>query len=190
MRRGSSQTDVMAGDESRSSFESGDTLAGRFVLHDLLGRGGSGTVWSALDTMVGDRVAVKIVDGAVSDPANRERLRREIRATRTGHPNLVSIHELHEANGQLFITMELVDGQSLREALVEHDRLILDDVILIGRQIAGALDHLHGQGLVHRDVKPGNIMLSPEGKAKLCDMGLARPMMAGATVTETKMVVR
>jgi len=171
------------------SFRSGDTLAGRFVLHDRLGSGGSGTVFSALDTKVGDRVAVKILDRAVHDPANRERLRREIRATRSGHPNVVSIHELHEEEGVLFITMELVEGSNLREALEERGRMSLGDVIVIGGRIAAALDHLHAQGLVHRDVKPGNIMLSAEGAAKLCDMGLARPMMAGATVTETKMVV-
>ena len=92
------------------SFRSGDTLAGRFVLHDRLGSGGSGTVFSALDTMVGDRIAVKILDRAARDPANRERLRREIRATRSGHPNVVSIHELYDEGGFLFITMELVDG--------------------------------------------------------------------------------
>jgi hypothetical protein len=85
--------------------------------------------------------------------------------------------------------MELVEGPSLRDALRERSSLIIDDVVRIGRQLAVALDHLHGQGLVHRDVKPGNIMLAPDGTAKLCDMGLARPMMTGATVTETKMVV-
>ncbi len=167
----------------------GDALAGRFVLNELLGRGGSGTVWSALDTRVGDRFAVKVLDRAAHDPANRERLRREIRATRSGHPNVVSIHELHEEGDFLFITMELVEGLNLREAMADRGRLTLDDAASIGRQIASALDHLHGQGLVHRDVKPGNIMLSPEGAAKLCDMGLARPMAAGATVTESQMVV-
>ncbi len=167
----------------------GDILAGRFVIHDRLGRGGSGTVYSALDTRVGDRIAVKILDDAVRDPANRERLRREIRATRSGHPNVVSVHELHEEDGFLFITMELVEGSNLRTALEDRERLVLDDVIVIGGRIAAALEHLHAQGLVHRDVKPGNIMLAPEGVAKLCDMGLARPMAAGATVTETEMVV-
>lgn len=171
------------------SFRAGDTLAGRFVLHDRLGRGGSGTVFSALDTKVGDRVAVKILDDAAHDPANRERLRREIRTTRSGHPNVVSIHELYEEDGVIFITMELVVGSNLREALEERECLSLDDVIVIGGRIAAALDHLHAQGLVHRDVKPGNIMLAPGGVAKLCDMGLARPMATGATVTETEMVV-
>jgi len=175
--------------DAESSFRPGDTLAGRFMLHDKLGSGGSGTVFSALDTRVGDRVAVKILDRAAHDPANRERLRREIRATRSGHPNVVSIHELHEEDGVIFITMELVEGSSLRVALQDRERLILDDVIAIGGRIAAALDHLHSQGLVHRDVKPGNIMLSPDGAVKLCDMGLARPMAAGATVTETEMVV-
>jgi serine/threonine-protein kinase len=175
--------------DAESGFRHGDILAGRFVLYDRLGSGGSGTVFSALDTKVGDRVAVKILAAAAHDPANRERLRREIRATRSGHPNVVSIHELHDGDGLLFITMELVDGASLRIALEDRERLPLDDVVVIGRQIAAALDHLHAQGLVHRDVKPGNIMLAPTGAAKLCDMGLARPMAAGATVTETEMVV-
>jgi tRNA A-37 threonylcarbamoyl transferase component Bud32 len=167
----------------------GTVLAGRFVLQEILGRGGSGVVWSALDTMVGDRVAVKILDASVHDPANRERLRREVRATRSGHPNLVSIHELHETDGLLFLTMELVEGPSVRDALAERRSLIVDDVIHIGRQVASALEHLHDQGLVHRDVKPGNIMLAADGAAKLCDMGLARPLTAGVTVTETEMVV-
>ncbi len=182
-------TPVGGGPGGESGCHSGDVLAGRFVLHDRLGSGGSGTVFSALDTMVGDRVAVKILDRAAHVPANRERLRREIRATRAGHPNVVSIHEFHEEGGVLFITMELVEGSSLRTALEERKRLAVDDVIRIGRQIALALDHLHAQGLVHRDVKPGNIMLAVDGAAKLCDMGLARPMAAGATVTETEMVV-
>lgn len=175
--------------DAGSRHSPGDTLAGRFVLQERLGSGGSGTVFSALDTRVGDRVAVKILDRATHDPANRERLRREIRATRSGHPNVVSIHELHEGGGVLFITMELVEGSSLRETLAERPSLIVDDVVLIGRQIASALDHLHAQGLVHRDVKPGNIMLARDGRAKLCDMGLARPLEAGATVTESEMAV-
>ena len=193
MQGGSSQTDLLTGEGvdagTRSNGHPGETLAGRFVLRDQLGRGGSGTVWSALDTKVGDLVAVKILDASRHEPANRERLRREIRATRSGHPNVVSVHELHEEDGALFITMELVDGLSLQETLIERRSLIVDDVVRIGRQTSLALEHLHVQGLVHRDVKPGNVMLSSDGVAKLCDMGLARPMMAGATVTETEMVV-
>lgn len=178
-----------SGNDSGPRSYAGDTLAGRFVLQEMLGRGGSGVVWSALDTMVGDRVAVKILDVSVHDPANRERLRREVRATRSGHPNLVSIHELHESDARLFLTMELVDGPSLRDALSGRQSLIVDDVIHIGHQVAVALEHLHAQGLVHRDVKPGNIMLATDGVTKVCDMGLARPLTAGVTVTETEMVV-
>lgn len=184
-----SVTAVSAARTRAPELAAGDALADRFVLQQRLGRGGSGVVWSALDTMVGDRVAVKVFDDVVHDPANRERLRREVRATRSGHPNLVSIHELHETDGCLFLTMELVEGSSLRDVLADRRRLALDDVLRIGAGIADALAHLHGLGLVHRDVKPGNVMLGPDGAAKLCDMGLARPLAAGVTVTATEMVV-
>ena len=177
-----------AGTASRV-IASGDWLAGRFVLDRPLGSGGTGVVWAALDTLVGERVAVKIFDPSVADPASRERLRREVRASRAGHPNLVAIHELHQADGELFLTMELVDGPSLRRLLGEGEPFEVDRVVELGRQIAGALDHLHGQGLVHRDVKPGNILIAPDGTAKLCDLGLARPLVEGVTVTATEMVV-
>lgn len=170
-------------------LRSGVAVAGRFVLIDRLGSGGSGVVWSALDTMVGERVAIKILDSKIRDPANRERVRREVRAARASHENLVVIHELHEADGLLFLSMELVDGPSLRAELQEKRSLPVGEVMSIGGQIAAALTHLHAQGVVHRDVKPGNIMLAGGGAAKLCDLGLARPLTSGVTVTETEMVV-
>ncbi len=167
----------------------GMCLAGRFRLGERLGVGATGEVWSALDTQVGRTVALKIVRSELRDRTSRERLRREARAATTGHSNLIAIHDLHEADGHMFLSMELVQGQTLKALTDAHGALPVENVVAIGRDIASALAHLHHQGLVHRDVKPGNIMLTPSGAAKLCDLGLSRPLASGGTMTETQMVV-
>jgi len=164
-------------------------LGNRFVLRDLLGRGAAGTVFSALDTAVGQKVAIKILHPEFLDHSTLERFRREVRACRPGHPNVVTVYDLHREDGRHFLSLELVEGSSLRNLLGEGEQLGLSETISIGRQVAAALAHLHQRGVIHRDVKPGNILVTPEGETKLCDMGLARPMAEGATVTETEMVV-
>ena len=167
----------------------GDTLAGRFLLREILGYGATGTVFSALDRSVGQKVAIKVLHPDLHDDRTRERLRREVRASRNGHPNAVAVYDLHEAEGNVFLSMELVVGQSLRDLLTERKKLDPSEVVAIGRQVAAALAHLHGLGIIHRDIKPGNILLAADGVVKLCDMGLARPLEEGMTVTETEMVV-
>jgi len=167
----------------------GDTLGGRFLLRQVLGSGGTGTVFAALDTAVGQKVAIKLLHPDLHDATTRERLRREVRAARHGHPNLVAVYDLHEDAGQLWLSMELVEGESLKQRLAERSRLEPDEAADVGRQVAGALEHLHGLGLVHRDVKPGNVLLAHDGTAKLCDMGLTRPLEQGTTLTQTEMVV-
>lgn len=164
-------------------------LGGRFLLERELGRGGAGTVFAARDLVLGQRIAVKVLHPDRVDPASRERLRREVRAARPGHPNAVAVYELHDTDGLHYLTLELVDGESLRTRLSSGIPVEVDRVVEIGRQVAEALAHLHGRGLVHRDVKPGNILLSPGGTSKLCDLGLARTVAEGVTVTETEMVV-
>ncbi len=172
-----------------SNVAPGDTLAGRFVLREILGYGATGTVFSALDRSVGQKVAIKVLHPDLHDERTRERLRREVRASRNGHPNLVAVYDLHEADDRVFLSLELVEGHSLKELLGERTRLETSEVVAIGRQVAAALAHLHNLGIIHRDIKPGNILLASDGTVKLCDMGLARPIEEGMTVTETEMVV-
>jgi tRNA A-37 threonylcarbamoyl transferase component Bud32 len=167
----------------------GRLLGGRFLIQSLLGEGASGVVYAALDQEVGQRVALKMLRPELVDPVHRERFRREVRSARHGHPNAVTVHDLHELDGRLVLSMELVSGASLRALLSSSERLSIDDTLSVARQMAAALEHLHGHGLVHRDVKPGNILITPDGTAKLCDMGLARPVEQGVTVTESQMVV-
>ncbi|MEN8165474.1 MAG: serine/threonine-protein kinase, partial [Acidobacteriota bacterium] len=167
----------------------GMRLAGRFLIKERLGSGATGTVFAALDTTVGQKVAVKLLRQDLRDAGSCERLRREVRAARSGHPNVVAVFDLHEDGGHLFLSMELVPGQSLRDELIAREKLPWHEVVGIGRRVAAGLAHLHAQGMVHRDIKPGNVMLATDGPAKVCDMGLARPTAQGMTVTETAMVV-
>jgi tRNA A-37 threonylcarbamoyl transferase component Bud32 len=167
----------------------GVRLAGRFLIKKRLGSGATGTVFSALDTTIGQMVAVKLLRPDLGSEISRERLRREVRAARPGHPNVVTVFDLHEDSGRVFLSMELVSGRSLRDELADRERLPWHEVVGIGRQVAAGLAHLHAKGLVHRDVKPGNILIATDGTATVCDMGLARPVGQGTTVTETAMVV-
>jgi tRNA A-37 threonylcarbamoyl transferase component Bud32 len=170
-------------------IEIGDTLGDRFLLRKIIGYGATGTVFSALDTTVGQKVAIKLLHPDLHDKLTSERLRREVRASRPGHPNAVTVYDLHEVDEHVFLSMELVEGTSLRDLLSKRRHLDPDEVVSLGKQIAAALEHLHERGIVHRDVKPGNILITADGTAKLCDMGLARPLEHGMTMTETEMVV-
>ncbi len=169
----------------------GTLLVNRFELVREIGHGGSGVVFAARDLLVGRDVAIKLLRPEVLDHAGSERLRREVRGAGVGHPNLVGVYDLIEDSEQelTFLVFELVEGVSLRERLRETPTLAVDEAVGIGLQIAQALEHLHAQGLVHRDVKPANILLASDGTAKLCDLGLVRPVDTGDTVTETAMVI-
>ena len=170
-------------------IEEGELLAGRFSILHQIGKGGAGTVFSAFDTKVGQKVAVKVLHADIREASQLERLRREVRASRPGHPNAVAVYDLFDDGRRRFLTMELIDGSSLSGRLGSGESLSVEQTTAMGRQIAAALTDLHAKGLVHRDVKPGNILLTPDGNAKLCDMGLARSTMRGGTITETEMVV-
>jgi serine/threonine-protein kinase len=133
-------------------------------------------VWVATDTTLDRQVAIKLLKASLADdPVVVERFRREaIAAAGLNHPYIVSIYDTIETEGRAAVVMELVPGSSLRNLLDESGRLGIEETLVIGRAVAAALDHAHRAGLVHRDVKPGNVLVTPEGRVKLTDFGIAK----------------
>jgi tetratricopeptide (TPR) repeat protein len=141
-----------------------------------IGRGGFATVYWAEDTTLGRQVALKVLDPLLMrDTVWVDRFRKEARTVAAlDHPRIVPIYEIAEADGRLFIAMKLIDGPSLDVALAERGALPWEEAEVIVREIAAALGYAHGQGLLHRDLKPGNVLLHPEQGAVLTDFGFAR----------------
>jgi serine/threonine protein kinase/Flp pilus assembly protein TadD len=140
-----------------------------------LGAGGMGEVYKAKDTRLGRDVAIKVLPaGMIDNPERRQRFIREARAASLlNHPNIVTIHDIAEADGAHFIVMEYVPGKTLADAIPARG---MEPAVALryGQQIAGALAKAHGAGIVHRDLKPANIMLTPEDTVKVLDFGLAK----------------
>jgi eukaryotic-like serine/threonine-protein kinase len=151
-------------------------LAGRYQLDRRIGQGGMAEVWVATDVQLDRRVALKWLRPALaSDPVVAERFRREaIAVARLNHPNIVAVHDVFEHAGRQAVVMQLVDGKSLRQLLDSQKRLGPELTIHIGAAIAGALDEAHRAGFVHRDVKPGNILVTSDGRVLLTDFGIAK----------------
>jgi serine/threonine-protein kinase len=161
-------------------------LLDRYEVLDELGRGGMAHVYRARDNVLGRIVALKVLpEWLASDPAYVERFRREARAAaRLNHPGVVNVYDTGEDHGVHFIVMEHVDGRDLSDALAAHGALDPRWAAAIGSQVADALAAAHAVGLVHRDVKPSNIMLTEDGQAKVMDFGIARAD-AGRSITQT-----
>ncbi len=151
----------------------------RYEILDVIGSGGMATVWRARDTLLDRFVAIKRPNPSPDEPIATARFAREARAAATvAHPNLVAIHDVGVDETGPYLVMELVDGPSLATAHVASDR-----VARIGMEVASALAALHAAGVVHSDVKPGNILLAPDA-AKLTDFGIARSTDDTATLTQ------
>jgi serine/threonine protein kinase len=163
---------------ARSERSAARSRLGRYRLLHEIGRGGMGVVFAAEDESLGRRVAVKTV--SEPDEAGRRRFRREARAAAgVNHPNVCQVYEIGEDGGQLYLAMELLEGEPLSTALVRGPQPVAETVAL-GRGILAALDALHANGVIHRDLKPSNVFLTPHG-VKLLDFGLARPLPSELT---------
>jgi serine/threonine-protein kinase len=151
-------------------------IAGRYELQRRLAQGGMAEVWLAVDLTLDRRVAVKWLKPTLAtDDVVAERFRREaIAAASLNHPNIVAVHDVFEQDGRQAVVMQLVDGKSLRQLLDSQNRLSPGLTCHIGACVADALDHAHGAGFVHRDVKPGNIMITADGRVLLTDFGIAK----------------
>src|SRR5229473_2490756 len=154
------------------------TQLGPYEITAPLGAGGMGEVYRARDTRLDRTVAIKILPPHLSeDPILRQRFEREAKAISSlNHPHICVLHDVGTQDGVQFLVMECVEGETLAKRL-EKGPLPLEQVLKVGTQIADALDKAHRSGVVHRDLKPGNIMLTSSG-AKLLDFGLAKPTIA------------
>ena len=156
---------------------SAEVLAeGRYRVEDVLGRGGMASVFRARDSDLDRPVAIKVLADHLADmPDFHDRFLREARlAAQLSHANVVQVFDVGEAGGRPFIVMECIEGATLAEELRERGRLEPEEVVDLGLQICGGLEHAHSAGLVHRDVKPQNLLLRLDGTVKIADFGIAR----------------
>jgi serine/threonine-protein kinase len=152
------------------------TLTDRYRITSHIARGGMADVYEGMDDLLNRRVAIKVLHAQFSaDEAFVKRFRREAQAAANlSHPNIVGIYDWGQAQNTYFIVMELVDGRSLRDVLKSEGALLPRRATEITGEVAAALSVAHQAGLVHRDVKPGNILLAKDGTVKVTDFGIAR----------------
>ena len=149
---------------------------GKYRILARIGRGGMGTIFKAHDPVLDRTVALKIISSDLEVTAElRARFFREAQAcARLSHPNIVTVHDMGEDSGRLFIVMELLEGKELRHLIAEGAALPLEDKLSIMGQVCDGIHYAHQRGIIHRDIKPGNIMLLPSGQVKILDFGVAR----------------
>ena len=161
-----------------------DTLGDRYVLDELIGRGGMADVYRATDRVLDRQVAVKVLRELTEDESDRERFVAEAKTlAKLNHVGLVTVLDAGTHAGRPFLVMELIDGPNLAECCADT-AMHVTRVVAVGAQVADALAHAHAIGVVHRDVKPSNIMLGRDGRVWLTDFGIAR--LLGDTAKHTR----
>jgi serine/threonine-protein kinase len=169
-----------------------EALAGQYRIERLLGQGGMASVFLATRETDGRAVAVKVLRQDVAMAVGAERFLREIEVERQlDHPGIIPVLDSGDAGGIPYYVMPLVDGESLRDRLDREKQIPLDETLRITRAAADALAHAHVRGIVHRDVKPDNILLAADGTVVLADFGIARAVVSagGERLTQTGMIV-
>ncbi|HTT66917.1 MAG TPA: protein kinase [Gemmatimonadales bacterium] len=187
-----SATEVMRVQAEPGILAEGMKFAGRYEIKGVLGMGGMGVVYRALDTELGDVVAIKTLrlDAASSEPAALDRFKQEIRlARKITHRNVVRTHDLGEVDGLYFITMEYVEGHSLKHLIQSRGALPVNVALTVGKQLCRALEVAHEQGVIHRDIKPQNLIVEPSGTLKVMDFGIARLAKRSEGMTQAGMAL-
>src|SRR5271169_2509678 len=162
------------------------TKLGPYEIQNSLGAGGMGEVYRATDTKLGRDVALKVLPAEMAqDPERLARFRREAKAlAQLDHPNIVTIHSVEECDGVHFLTMQLVEGQSL-DRLIPQGGLPVEQIVEFASALGDALAAAHEKGIVHRDLKPANVMVTNDGRVKVLDFGLARDVSASGETEAT-----
>ncbi|TML60429.1 MAG: serine/threonine protein kinase [Actinobacteria bacterium] len=169
----------------------GETIAGRYELKEVVGHGGMSTVYKAHDSLLERNVALKVLHQQYNeDEEFVERFKREARSVaQLQHPNIVTVIDRGEEDGRQYIVFEYIDGENLKELVVRKGRLDVRPALEIALEIARGLSFAHESGLVHRDVKPQNVLLNGDGGAKVTDFGIARSLEVERSMTQTGTVL-
>ena len=175
-RLDSATTVVRAAGGGREPLRPGAVFAGRYEVKEIIGAGGMGIVYRAFDRELQEPVAIKTLrPESMGSGAGLERFKQEIRlARRIAHRNVVRTYDLGEQNGMYYLTMEYVEGTSLKQLIVSRGKLPVEVTLTVGKQLCRALEVAHAEGVIHRDIKPQNIVVEPNGFLKVMDFGIAR----------------
>ena len=162
----------------------GEVINGRYRLDSGLGQGGMGTVYHAHDSVLDREVAIKVMANTRLGTEGRSRLLTEARmVAKLKHPNIVTVFDAGEFEGQPFVVMEYVQGETLNE----HEMDGLVEIVQVTKQICSALQYAHAQNIIHRDLKPENVIIEADGKVRLMDFGLA--VSTASRMTESGLIM-
>ncbi|MFW6129290.1 MAG: protein kinase domain-containing protein [Candidatus Aminicenantaceae bacterium] len=171
-------------------FKRGDVISGRYEIIEELGKGGMGKVYKAFDNKVDEKVALKLIKTEISSDKNTlKRFKNELKVTRQiSHRNVCRMYDINEEQGASFITMEYVSGEDLKSLMRRIGQFTIGKAVFISRQVVEGMSEAHKLGVVHRDLKPQNIMIDREGNARIMDFGIARSIK-GKGITDTGVMI-